>query len=333
MRVLVTGANGFVGRHTVHDLQQAGHTVSGFDLAASPATPPTLDLHTGDIQDKAAVNEVVAQTRPEACVHLSAISFVPEGWRNPEALFSINLLGAIHLLEAFRRQAPDARILVVSSAEVYGLRPRSGPVQEDDFLDPDNPYAISKAAADRLALLYAQQHGMRIMTVRPYNHIGPGQAPHFVVASFAAQLVAIAGGQAIACGPAIAGGPANAGGPAPAILKVGNLDSRRDFSDVRDVARAYRLLLEHGQPGKAYNLCSQQTTTIRAILDQLCGLSGVHPAVEGDPQRYRPAGERPVLDTKRIETDIHWKPEIPMSTTLRDILAEATRTFRSQQHA
>lgn len=317
MRVLVTGANGFVGRHTVRDLQQAGHTVSGFDLSASSATPPALDIHTGNIQDKDAVSEVVAQTRPEACVHLSALSFVPEGWRNPEALFSINLLGTIHLLEAFRLLSPGARILVVSSAEVYGLRPRSRPVREDDLLDPDNPYAISKAAADQLALLYARQHGLGVMTVRPYNHIGPGQDPRFVVASFAAQLAAIACGQAIACGRA------------PAILKVGNLDSRRDFSDVRDVARAYRLLLERGQPGRAYNLCSQQTITIRAILDQLCDLSGAHPAVEVDPLRYRPAGERPGLDTTRIETDIHWKPEIPMSATLRDILAEATRAFRS----
>jgi len=315
MHVLVTGANGFVGRHTVHDLQQAGHTVSGFDLSTAPAALPTLDTHTGDIQNKDAVNEVVAKTRPEACVHLSALSFVPEGWRNPETLFSINLLGTIHLLEAFRRFSPGARILVVSSAEVYGLRPRPRPVQEDDLLDPDNPYAISKAAADRMALLYARQHGLMVMTVRPYNHIGPGQDPHFVVASFAAQLAAIARGKA------------------PALLKVGNLDSRRDFSDVRDVARAYRLLLERGQEAKAYNLCSQQATTIRAILDQLCDLSGAHPAVEVDPQRYRPAGERPDLDTTRIETDIHWKPEIPMSATLRDILAEATRTLRTEQHA
>jgi GDP-4-dehydro-6-deoxy-D-mannose reductase len=307
----------------VHDLQQAGHAVSGFDLSASSATPPAIDIHAGDIRDKDAVNEVVAQTRPEACVHLGAIAFVPEGWRNPEVLFSINLLGTIHLLEAFRRQAPDARILVVSSAEVYGIRPRPRPVREDDLLDPDNPYAISKAAADQMALLYARQQGLKVMTVRPYNHIGPGQDPHFVVASFAAQLVAIAHGQAIACGQA------SACGEAPAILKVGNLDSRRDFSDVRDVVRAYRLLLEHGQCGRAYNLCSQQTTTIRAILDQLCDLSGAHPAVEVDPQRYRPAAERPGLDTTRIETDIHWKPEIPMSATLRDILAEATRAFRT----
>ncbi|MFA5042790.1 MAG: GDP-mannose 4,6-dehydratase, partial [Kiritimatiellia bacterium] len=264
-----------------------------------------------------AVNAVVAQTRPEACVHLSAISFVPEGWRNPDALFSINLLGTIHLLEAFRRHSPGARILVVSSAEVYGLRPRPGPVQEDDLLDPDNPYAISKAAADRLALLYERQHGLKVMTVRPYNHIGPGQAPHFVVASFAAQLAAIAREQA---GQTM---------PPPAVLKAGNLDSRRDFSDVRDVVRAYRLLLEHGRPGRAYNLCSHRVTTIRAILDQLCDLSGAHPTVEVDPLRYRPAGERPILDTTRIETDTHWKPEIPMSATLRDILAEATRTLRA----
>ncbi|MFH1477258.1 MAG: GDP-mannose 4,6-dehydratase [Verrucomicrobiota bacterium] len=311
MHVLVTGANGFVGRHMVHDLLQAGHTVSGFDLSTTPAALDALDIHIGDIQDKDAVKKMVAQTRPEACVHLSALSFVPEGWRNPDALFSINLLGTIHLLEAFRRLSPGARILVVSSAEVYGLLPRPRPVKEDDLLDPDNPYAISKAAADRMALLYARQHGLPVMTVRPYNHIGPGQDPHFVVASFAAQLAAIARGQA------------------PALLKVGNLDSRRDFTDVRDVVRAYRLLLEHGRPGQAYNLCSQQTITIRAILDQLCDLSNAHPAVEVDPQRYRPAGERPGLDTTRIETDIHWKPEISMSATLRDILVETARTLRA----
>ncbi|MDD5677332.1 MAG: GDP-mannose 4,6-dehydratase [Kiritimatiellae bacterium] len=311
MRVLVTGANGFVGRYTVNDLQQAGHTVSGFDLSTSPGTVSILDLHTGDIRDKDAVSDVVAKTQPEACVHLSAIAFVPEGWRNPEILFSINLLGTINLLEAFRRQAPGAHILVVSSAEVYGLRARPRPVREDDPLDPDNPYAISKAAADRMALLYARQHGLKVMTVRPYNHIGPGQNPRFVVASFATQLAAIARGQA------------------PAVLRVGNLDSRCDFTDVRDVACAYRLLLERGRQAQAYNLCSQKATTIRAILDQLCDLSGAHPAVEVDPQRYRPAGERPALDTTRIETEIHWKPEIPISATLRDILAEATRTLRT----
>lgn len=315
MRVLVTGANGFVGRHTVHDLQQAGHTVFGFDQCAPSGPSSKIEIHTGDIQDRNAVSAVVARARPEACVHLSGISFIPECWRNPEAIFSVNLLGTIHLLEVFRRQAPAARILVVSSAEVYGLRPRPRLVQEDDPLDPDNPYAISKAAADLMALLYARQHGLPVMTARPYNHIGPGQNTHFVVASFAAQLAAIAQGKA------------------PALLKVGNLDSRRDFTDVRDVARAYRLLLAHGQPGRAYNLCSQKAISIRAILDTLCELSGVHPAVEVDPQLFRPAGERPGLDTTRIETDIHWKPEIPMTMTLRDIIAEATRMIRAEQHA
>lgn len=311
MRVLVTGANGFVGRHAVHDLQQAGHVVCGFDLASPAASQPGLDLHCGDIRDQDAVNTVVAQTRPEACLHLSGLAFVPEGWLNPETLFSINLLGTVHLLEACRRLAPAARILVVSSAEVYGRRTRRRPVQEDDPLDPDNPYAISKAAADHLALIYGRHHNLPTMTVRPYNHIGPGQNHHFVVASFAAQLAAIAAGRA------------------PAILKVGNLDSRRNFSDVRDVARAYRRLLENGQPGQAYNLCSQPTVTIRAILEQLCVLSGTHPAVEVDPQRYRPASERPDLDTTRIEKDIHWKPEIPLNVTLADILAEAGRKLRA----
>ncbi|MBI2438439.1 MAG: GDP-mannose 4,6-dehydratase, partial [Lentisphaerae bacterium] len=232
-----------------------------------------------------------------------------EGWRSPATVFSVNLLGTLNLLEAFRSCAAAARILVVSTAEVYGRRPRSKPVKEEDLLDPDSPYAIAKAAADQMALLYAHEHAMRVMTVRPYNHIGPGQNPNFAVASFAAQLTAISQGRS------------------KAVLRVGNLECRRDFTDVRDVARAYRGLLEQGTVAQAYNLCSQRLISIRALLDQLCELSGVKPDLEVDPQRYRPASEWPELDTTRIEKDIHWKPEIPLSTTLNDILAAATRAF------
>lgn len=305
MKVLITGISGFAGSHLFRELQHCGHTVCGFDLRPPTTIPATFPMHTGDIQDRVALSAAVEKSRPEGCAHLSGMAFVPDAWRNPAAVFAVNLLGTLNLLEVFRELSPTTRILIVSSAEVYGRRRRPSPIKEDDLLDPDSPYAIAKAAADQLALLYAREHDLPIMTVRPYNHIGPGQNPNFVVASFATQLAAISRGLS------------------PAVLKVGNLDSRRDFTDVRDVTRAYRLLLERGVPGRAYNLCSQRTTTIRALLDQLCGLSGVHPDREIDPQRYRPAARWPRLDTTRIKTDVHWKPEIPLATTLKDILAEA----------
>ncbi|MBI2441740.1 MAG: GDP-mannose 4,6-dehydratase [Lentisphaerae bacterium] len=312
MNVLITGVGGFVGCHLARELERSGHQVAGFDLGPSPMLPENVVIHPGDIQDSAAVKDAVAATRPEACVHLSGIAFVPEGWRNPAMVFSVNLLGTLNLLEAFRQVAADARVLVVSSAEVYGQRPRPRPVKEEDPLAPDSPYAIAKAAADQLALFYAREHGLKIMTSRPYNHIGPGQNQNFAVASFARQLAAISQGRS------------------KAVLKVGNLDSRRDFTDVRDVARAYRGLLERGVPGKAYNLCAQRTVSIRALLDQLCELSGVKPELQVEAQRYRPAGEWPELDTTRIETQINWKPEIPLSTTLKDILAEAQQRLQRE---
>ncbi|MFC1461080.1 GDP-mannose 4,6-dehydratase [Verrucomicrobiota bacterium] len=303
MRVLVTGSAGFAGPHLIRELLDHDHEVVAFDLNPKAGHLRDIKTFAGDIQDSDIVDRVVAEVRPDACIHLSAISFVPEGWANIRSMFSVNLTGTLNVLEAFRKSAPEARVLVISSAEVYGSNQRNDLVTEDDAVNPDNPYAISKAAADSVTLLYAHEYSMHTMTARPGNHIGPGQSSRFVVASFAGQLSAVASGQ---------------DGP----VRVGNLDSRRDFTDVRDVARAYRLLIEKGKAGQAYNIASGRTVMVRAVFDELCAIAGVRPDIEIDPALFRPARERALLDIKKIAADVGWRPEVPLSDTLRDIMAD-----------
>jgi len=304
MRVLVTGSQGFAGRHLIRELRQASLTIGAFDLAPANDQCSGMDYYQGDIQDQKAVERAVKHFFPEACIHLSGLAFVPEGWTNTEVLFSVNSIGTIHFLEACRQYAPSARILVVSSAEVYGRQSGDKPASEDDPFFPDNPYAVSKAAADRITLLYARQYSMHTMVARPGNHIGPGQSPNFAVPSFAAQLGKIA---AKKC---------------PAVIKVGNLDSKRDFTDVRDVARAYRLLIEKGRPGEAYNIASGRETSLRFILDRLCEITGTKPVIEVAPDRYRQPLQRPLINTAKIAKEAGWKPGIDIETTLRDIATE-----------
>ncbi len=304
MRVLITGAGGFVGRHLISELLQSGHEPLAMDVALDRRLPAAVPSFGGDLLNAEFLLRLVGRLRPEACVHLGGISFVPEGWHNPERMLAVNVLGTINLLEAFRKAAATARILVVTSAEVYGCQPRTGPLSEDELFAPDNPYAISKATADQMTLLYARHHGLATLTARPGNHIGPGQSTRFAVPSFASQLLRIARREA------------------PAVIQVGNLESRRDFTDVRDVARAYRLLLERGQPGQAYNIASGRETSLQEVLDQLCAILGVQPTVARDPQRYRPLEPRPQISIAKIQAETQWQAALPLAESLRAILAD-----------
>ncbi len=309
MRVLITGSSGFVGKHLIKELVKHGHEPLALDLVRDPNLPLSIPYFSGDILDAEMLRHLVASTRPDACVHLSGLAFVPESWRNPDRALSVNILGTVHLLEAFRKSATRAHVLIISTAHVYGSVPREHPLTENDLLNPETPYAVSKAAADHLALLYTRQHGMHTMTARPFNHIGPGQSPLFVVPTFAEQLLAISRHQA------------------PPALKVGNLENRHDFTDVRDVARAYRLLIESGKAGQAYNIASGHSVSIQEIMDQLCRIIGVKPAVETDSSRFRPSEQQAQISIEKILTDVGWKPEIPIATTLKDIVAELTGTI------
>ena len=308
MRILVTGACGFVGRHVLDELMRAGHTPLACDAVKPAAAHPLpVEVHTVDLRDAPALKKLVAELAPDACIHLAGIAFVPMGWIDPELVFSVNLLGTINLLQAFHSAAATARMLVVTSAEVYGRVPGTHPFSEDAPLTPDNLYAVSKMAADLSALLYARRYGVHIMTARPGNHIGPGQSSHFVTSAFAQQIVNIARKKA------------------DPVLKVGNLECERDFTDVRDVAHAYRLIIEGGHTGKAYNVSSEKLVKISVILDELCRLAGVSPEIVVDPDLYRPLDARPRLDASRVRKELGWEPRIGLSETLADVLADIER--------
>ena len=298
MQVLLTGASGFVGGHVARELNDAGHTVHRLDQVQSPESD--VDF-TVDIRKADEMEQVITALTPDACIHLAGIAFVPTGWINPELVMSVNLGGTVNLLEACRKHSPETRILVISSSEVYGREPSNTPLLESAPLAPANPYAVSKMGADLTTLLYARRYDMTVMTARPDNHIGPGQSTDFVAPAFAAQLVDMALGRA------------------KKKMHVGNLESERDFMDVRDVARAYRLLVEGGTSGHAYNIASGRPVKIQKLLDGLCEIAGVAPEVEIDPKRYRPADSLPALNTTAIRDDVGWQPEWKLTDTLRDI--------------
>lgn len=300
MRVLVTGSRGFVGRHVVRALEAAGHEVVG--LVRSPSQQGSTE-HSADITDRQAVARVVAEVRPQGCVHLAGIAFVPLGWLEPQKVFEVNVIGALNLLEALRVHAPNCRAVMVSSALIYGAERPDEPRDENSPIQPNSLYAVSKAAADFNARLYARQYGMAVMTARPCNHTGPGQSEDFVVPSFARQLIDIAKGRH------------------PPRMRVGNLDSEREFLDVRDVARAYRLILERGRPGEAYNVAGVPAVPVRAILEKLCALAGVRPELEIDPSRYRPTDRQPPVLAEKLRKETGWCPVYTLDDTLRDLYA------------
>jgi len=230
---------------------------------------------------------------------------VPAGKASPDLMLAVNIMGTVNVLDSLRAQAPGCRVLVISTGQVYRAAPEGPPVTEEAPLRPVTVYAISKAAADMTTLAYAKQYGLHAMTARPNNHIGPEQTPPFAVAAFARQIKAIARGDA------------------KPVLRVGNLDSRRDLADVRDVVRAYRLILEKGRPGEAYNISSRNSVRMGAVVEELCQLAKVKPTLEVDAALYRPADESPRLDTGKLSSDTGWKPQIPFPQTLRDVLSEA----------
>lgn len=301
MNILLTGCNGFAGQYAARDLAAAGHSVIGGDIQTMETLPSGLDGYIRlDVTAPESVESALSATQPDAVLHLGGIAFVPTGWSNPQLVFQTNTIGTLNILTGIREHCPAARLLFVSSAEVYGSKGAAEPMQEDRPLTPDNPYGVSKAAAEEALFLYAQKNDLDVITARPSNHIGPGQAQHFVATSFAAQLARM--------NPAY-----------PDTMNVGNLDQQRDFTDVRDVVRAYRLLLEKGNTGKAYNIARGQMTPIREILDLLCDIAGIRPPIEIDPALYRPLDHRPAYNIERIAADVGWQPEIPLRHSLETL--------------
>jgi len=303
---------GFVGRCATARFREQGHEVVGMDLPSS-IPPGAGSVFGADLRQPRELQDLVERVQPDACLHLGGIAFVPMGWTDPNLVFSVNLTGSVNLLEAIRHKAPKTRVLLVSSAEVYGKAKGAGVLaMEEDSLHPENLYAVSKMSADLTALLYARRYGLSIMTARPINHIGPGQSPSFVVSAFAAQLADIALERK------------------EPVMEVGNLNAQRDFTDVRDVCRAYQLLLEKGHPGEAYNIATGTPVPIGSMLDMLSEVAGVKPQLKISTALFRPTDYRPLLSTEKIARDTGWRPEIPLQTTLRDVYNDIHRSRLAQ---
>jgi GDP-4-dehydro-6-deoxy-D-mannose reductase len=292
VRSLITGGRGFVGHWLADHLRDLGDDVVIIDQEV-------------EITDPVALLAAVSDAAPDAIYHLAALTHVGQSWEEPLRVLEVNVIGTGALLAAARECGTDPRILVTSSAEVYGAVTDPGqlPLREDSPTAPLTPYAASKLAAEALVAQAHLGHGQHVITVRPFNHIGPGQSPNFAVPALARRIVEA---------------ERRGGGTIP----VGNLSARRDFTDVRDVVRAYRLLIETGRSGGIYNVCSGRDVSIRAIADGLLGLAGTSLELETDPSLVRPV-EVPVLrgDPGRLEEATGWKPEVPLEQTLADVLA------------
>jgi len=291
MRALITGGKGFVGQWLAAHLRGAGDDVT------------VIDLET-DISDGPALRKAVTKAEPEAIYHLAAMTHVGESWENPSQVLKVNVLGTAELLAAARALPRPPIVLVVSSAEVYGVvSPAQLPLGEDAPTAPATPYAASKLAAEAIALQAWRGYGQQVIVVRPFNHIGPGQSPSFAVPALAKRIV-------------------EARKTGAGSLRVGTLSTRRDFTDVRDVVVAYRLLILHGISGTIYNVCSGRDVAISDVADQLLELAHAGLELVIDPELVRPV-DVPVLrgDAGRLHAATGWSPSIPLATTLADVLA------------
>ena len=270
-------------------------------------------LWTLDLRDADAVRDLVAHIRPDRIYHLAGQAFVPRSFAAPWETLEVNIRGTLNLLEAVRALKLETRILVVSSAEIYGAAAADSlPLTESAPFMPSSPYSVSKIAQDMLAWQYARAHSLYTVRVRPFNHIGTGQSADFAVPNWASQIAA-----------------AELGLREP-IVAVGNLAAARDFTDVRDVVRAYALALERGAAGAVYNVCSGVPQTMQHVLETLIGLSQTPITVRVDPERVRPI-EIPVLygSYARLQADTDWRPQISLAQSLTDVLNEWRARLRS----
>lgn len=305
MKALIIGGAGFVGSYLISHLKDN----LGWDIAVTKMAHETIaidgiTIYDLDILDIDSITDLLNIVHPDCILHLAAQSSVGLSWKRPALTVDVNIKGTVHVLEAVRSLDYKPKLLLIGSGEEYGhILPSETPITENITPRPGNIYAATKACQNMIGKIYADAYDMHIMSVRAFNHIGPNQAPLFVVADFCKQVVAIEKGLQLP------------------VIHVGNLSAKRDFTDVRDVVRAYGLLIEHGVSGETYNVGSGHAISIQEILDQILSLSTARIAVEVDPERLRPV-DVPIIeaDTTKLHSCTGWEPTITLRQTLQETL-------------
>jgi GDP-4-dehydro-6-deoxy-D-mannose reductase len=309
---LITGAAGFAGQHLARELLASGHQVVGGTLNGTPPAPGVLSASETervrwvalDITCDEQIRSVLAETRPHRVFHLAAQSSVGFSFSDVLGTWAANATGTLRLLCALAESEDPPRLLFVSSSEVYGVVPEhEQPIEELRPLAPTNPYGASKAAAEIVVLQMGAAGGLHVVVARSFNHTGPGQSTRFSLPNWAEQLAELSHA---ATRP---------------VLQVGNLEARRDLLDVRDVVRAYRILIEHGEQGGIYNVCSGEAHRLRDIVESMVEVSATGARIQVDPERLRPVDTPLILGDPRRVRSLGWSPEIELRQTLTDLLA------------
>lgn len=311
MKALIIGAGGFVGGYLIHELA----AVRGWEVCATKLPGEEIVIHYNepaakyetrllDILDANSISELLSEVNPDAVFHLAAQSSVAVSWKKPALTADINIKGCINLLEAIRGQEKVMRVILIGSSEEYGYAAnRPEPVDEETVCNPASVYAVTKNTQNMLGRLYANSYNMDIISVRAFNHIGPGQLPQFVVSDFCKQAAEIEKGLR------------------EPVIRVGNLSAKRDFTDVRDIVRAYGDIAEKGRSGETYNVGSGKAVEIGEILDRICSLSSKKITVKKDPDRFRPV-DVPFIeaDIGKLKRDTGWERTVSLDDSVRDIL-------------
>lgn len=309
MKVLITGATGFVGSHMIDfllkkcniDIYATKRRRS--DMANVSHVKNDVTWIDMDLTDGHSLYQTIKTSMPDYIFHLGAQSFVPMSWSAPQETFISNAIGTVNILEAVRNLELNSRIHIAGSSEEYGfVTPDETPITEDNQLRPLSPYGVSKVATDLFARQYHRSYGLDVVVTRAFNHTGPRRGEMFVTSNFAKQIVEIEKGR-------------------KPVIYVGNLNAQRDFSDVRDVVRAYWLALEKGKTGEVYNICSEKAITIKKLLDNLLSLSKVEIEIKEDPTRMRPSDVEVLLGScSKFKEETGWAPEISFEKTLEDLM-------------